>query len=105
MDKWLHRRAQQYEHEGVRGRRVRIYWVTHGIFRLGQVVAYDTAYQHTIQFENGDREKVMLAGEWLEWELAPTDAVANKRNKSSWMQPDHVDDDWNIDSMLDMVRV
>jgi len=105
MDKWLRTRAQQYEREGVRERRVRIYWVTHGIFRVGQVVAYDNAYQHTIQFENGDREKVMLAGEWLEWEFAPNDSNPAKRKESlSWMQPDHADDAhaWNIDSMLDM---
>ena len=63
----------QLEGAQVRGKRLRVYWVTSpavGLqgFRSGCVVSLEEEVFHSVRFDDGTLERMVLPMEWVEWE-------------------------------------
>ncbi|KAK3277147.1 hypothetical protein CYMTET_14822, partial [Cymbomonas tetramitiformis] len=68
VGKWLKSEAQRLEAEGVAGRRIRMYDPQDMQFVSATIKCYDGLHHHTVEYQDGTTENVMLVMEWLEWE-------------------------------------
>ena len=60
--------AAEAPQEKAVGRRLRVFWPQENEYYIGEVIAYDNkSGKHKVQYDDGDREDVLLAAERIEW--------------------------------------